>query len=331
MRDVDYLIKMITILSDGQFHSGEEMGQTFGVSRAAIHKHIKTVRALGLDIDSIPRRGYCLRQAITLLDKTKILSRLPNMDPQKLYLFPIIDSTNQYLLNRINELTSGTVCLAEYQYQGRGRRGRNWFSPFGSNLYLSFYWRFPAGPDAMMGISQALGITVAKILRHLSGKDIKVKWPNDLYLDDKKLAGILVELIGRSGDDLHVVMGIGINLVMQVSEGIIDQKWSNLGHIDRNELSAELIHALFHTLNEFEQNGLSSFIEDWNALDNFYHRPVKLIMGDNTIYGVARGITDRGALQLEQDGVVTPYLGGEISLRPQTLEDLARQRDQAER
>lgn len=316
MRDINPLLKIITVLSDGQFHSGEAIGATLGISRAAINKHMKTLRSLGIHLTSMPNRGYQLSQKISLLDEKKIAAQCNIFDPKRFYLIPIIDSTNQFLLDRIEQLDSATVCVAEYQYNGRGRRGRSWFSPFGTNLYLSMYWKFAAGPLAVMGLSLVVGIAITKVLRQLSGKAIRVKWPNDLYLDDKKLAGILIDMVGRSGDDLHVVIGVGINLMMQVSNPeIIDQEWIKLGNIDRNQLVAKLISSLSDTMMVFEQKGLVNFIDEWNGLDNFINRPVKLIMGDETIYGISKGINEQGAILLEQEGCIKPYIGGEISLR----------------
>lgn len=317
MRNINQLLKIITVLSDGQLHSGEAIGAILGMSRSAINKYVKTLRSLGIHLTSVPNRGYQLSQRISLLDEKKIAVQCNIFNPKRFYLIPIIDSTNQFLLNRIEQLDSATVCVAEYQYNGRGRRGRSWFSPFGTNLYFSMYWKFAAGPLAVTGLSLVVGIAIAKVLRQLSGKAITVKWPNDLYLDDKKLAGILVDMVGRSGDDLHVVIGVGINLMMQLSTPeVIDQKWIKLGNIDRNQLVAKLISSLSDTLVEFEQKGLVNFINEWNELDNFINRPIKLIIGDETIYGISQGINEQGAILLQQEeGCIKPYIGGEISLR----------------
>lgn len=316
MRDINQLLKLITVLSDGQFHSGEVLGAILGTSGATIKNYMKTLRSLGIHLTSVPNQGYQLSQKISLLDEKKIAAQCNIFDPKQFYLIPIIDSTNQFLLDRIDKLDSATVCVAEYQYNGRGRRGRSWFSPFGTNLYFSMYWKFAAGSLAVMGLSLVVGIAIAKVLRQLSGKAIRVKWPNDLYLDDKKLAGILVDMVGRSGDDLHVVIGVGINLMMPLSTpDVIDKAWTKLGNIDRNQLVAKLISFLSDTMVKFEQSGLISFIHEWNALDNFINRQVKLIMGDKIIYGIAKGINEQGAILLDQEGGIKPYIGGEISLR----------------
>ncbi|MBC9130446.1 bifunctional biotin--[acetyl-CoA-carboxylase] ligase/biotin operon repressor BirA [Frischella sp. Ac13] len=318
MRDLSNPLKLITLLSDGEFHSGEELAIEFGITRAGINKYIKLIKQWGLEITSTQGKGYQLAYPIDLLmiDKIEQYYRTFSHSALDFEILPVIDSTNQYLLDKIGELQSGFACAAEYQQAGRGRRGRQWFSPFGSNLYFSMYWRLEQGPAAAMGLSLVIGIVIANVLRQLSGQEIKVKWPNDLYLNDKKLAGILVELAGKTGDVAHVVMGSGINLMMHNPDhDIVNQAWANLGYIDRNLLVANLLNQLREAMCCFEQQGLHAFINEWMLLDNFVGRPVKLLIGDKIIKGIARGINDQGALLLEQDGHITPYIGGEISLR----------------
>ena len=316
MRDLSNPLKLIELLANGEFHSGEALASQFGMTRAGINKYIKLIRQWGLDIISVQGRGYQLAQPLDLLKISKIKQLYPSIKPLNLEVLPIIDSTNQYLLSKLDTLPSGYACVAEYQQAGRGRRGRQWFSPFGSNLYFSLYWRLEQGPAAAMGLSLAVGIVVAKVLRQLSGQQIKVKWPNDLYLNDKKLAGILVEIAGKTGDVAHVVIGMGINLAMHNPDHqIVNQAWENLGHIDRNLLVATLLQQLREAMICFEQQGLSAFIEQWQPLDNFNNRAVKLLIGDKVIHGIAKGINQQGALLLEQNGQITPYIGGEISLR----------------
>lgn len=317
MKDITVPLQLISILADGEFHSGEQLGIAMGMSRAAINKHIQTVRDWGVDIFTVPGKGYSLPYPIQLLEEEKILAMLP---AGGVSVLPVIDSTNQYLMDRIAQLNSGDACVAEYQQAGRGRRGRKWFSPFGSNLYLSMYWKLEQGPAAAMGLSLVIGIVMAEVLHSLGAADVRVKWPNDLYLNDRKLAGILVELTGKTGDAAHLVIGAGINLKMrEPATDTINQGWINLQeagvNIDRNELTATLLKELRSALNHFEQEGLTPFIARWRGLDNFLDRPVKLLIGDQEIHGIERGIDPQGALLLEQDGLIKPYIGGEISLR----------------
>lgn len=317
MKDNTIPLTLISILADGEFHSGEQLGESLGMSRAGINKHIQTLRDWGVDVFTVPGKGYSLPEPIQLLDETFIRREV---EQGSVAVLPVIDSTNQYLLDRLAGLQSGDACVAEYQQAGRGRRGRKWVSPFGANLYISMYWRLEQGPAAAIGLSLVIGIVMTEVLRDLGADQVRVKWPNDLYLNDRKLAGILVELTGKTGDAAQIVIGAGVNLAMRNAQaGDINQGWINLQEagvrIDRNVLAARLITELRSALHCFEQEGLTPFLARWEVLDNFINRPVKLIIGEKEIFGISRGIDSQGALLLEQDGVVKPWVGGEISLR----------------
>ncbi|HFP9402481.1 TPA: bifunctional biotin--[acetyl-CoA-carboxylase] ligase/biotin operon repressor BirA [Klebsiella michiganensis] len=317
MKDYTVPLTLISILADAEFHSGEQLGERLGMSRAAINKHIQTLRDWGVDVFTVPGKGYSLPEPIQLLDEEQIARQIEH---GRVTVLPVIDSTNQYLLDRLSELQSGDACVAEYQQAGRGRRGRKWFSPFGSNLYLSMYWRLEQGPAAAIGLSLVIGIVIAEVLQSLGADKVRVKWPNDLYLQDRKLSGILVELTGKTGDAAQIVSGAGINLMMRrVESDVVNQGWISLQEagisIDRNTLAACLIKELRAGFKLFENEGLAPYLTRWEKLDNFINRPVKLIIGDKEIFGISRGIDAQGALLLEQDGVVKPWIGGEISLR----------------
>lgn len=318
MKDHNVPLKLVDILSDGEFHSGEQLGERLDMSRAAINKHIQTLKSWGLDVYTVTGKGYSLSAPIQLLDEQAILSQVTQGNVS---VIPVIDSTNQYLLERMHEMESGAACIAEYQQAGRGRRGRQWFSPFGANLYMSMYWRLEQGPAAAMGLSLVIGIIMAETLRSLGADDVRVKWPNDIYLNDRKLAGILVELTGKTGDAAQIVIGAGINLAMRTADASqINQGWINLQEagvtVNRNELAARLINSLREALPLFEQEGLTPFVARWAALDNFINRPVKLLIGEREVHGIARGVDSQGGLLLEQDGEIKAWVGGEISLRP---------------
>ncbi len=317
MKDYTVPLTLISILADAEFHSGEQLGERLGMSRAAINKHIQTLRDWGIDVFTVPGKGYSLPEPIQLLDEEQIARQIEH---GRVTVLPVIDSTNQYLMDRLGELQSGDACVAEYQQAGRGRRGRKWFSPFGSNLYLSMYWRLEQGPAAAIGLSLVIGIVIAEVLQSLGADKVRVKWPNDLYLQDRKLSGILVELTGKTGDAAHIVNGAGINLMMRrVESDVVNQGWISLQEagmtIDRNTLAACLIKELRAGFKLFENEGLAPYLTRWEKLDNFINRPVKLIIGDKEVVGISRGIDAQGALLLEQDGVIKPWIGGEISLR----------------
>ncbi|KJY78466.1 biotin--[acetyl-CoA-carboxylase] synthetase [Vibrio coralliilyticus] len=318
MKEHSVKLSILKALSQGGFHSGEELGDKFGVSRAAISKHIKGIQYWGVDVFRVQGKGYQLAKPMQLLDKEILQNSLTN----RVELIPIIDSTNQYLLDRVDSLESGSVCLAEYQAKGRGRRGREWVSPFGSNLYLSMFWRLDAGMAAAMGLSLVVGVAIVEALEEMGLASVKLKWPNDLYYQDKKLAGILVEMSGQAGAAANLVIGMGLNLMMSEATEGITQPWASLDEvadnqqIDRNQLAISMITTLYKALDDYELYGMAGFVERWNRLDNFINRPVKLLMGPREIAGIARGINEQGAVLLETESGLETFIGGEISLRP---------------
>lgn len=267
MKETPTPLLLIALLADGNIHSGEQLGESLGMSRAGINKHIQTLRSWGIDVQTVVGKGYQLDAPMNLLN-ADIVNQ--NIKGNPANVIPVIDSTNQYLMQRISELTSGDVCIAEYQSAGRGRRGRKWISPFGRNLYLSMYWKLEQGPAAAIGLSLVVGVIMAEVLQKLGAEGVKVKWPNDLYLNDKKLSGILVELTGKTGDVAHIITGIGINIAMSKNQNeAINQQWINLEQvgikIDRNELACEITNALRDAFVQFEKQGLSVFIERWKS------------------------------------------------------------------
>ncbi len=316
----EYLIKA---LANGNFVSGQELGDKLDISRTAISKNIKALTEMGLDIYSVTGKGYKLAQPLDLLKKDKIIKRLPQSEHAiEVEVHSLIDSTNSYLMRRLpNQVTPGQVCLAEYQSAGRGRRGRQWISPFGSQIYLSMYWYLEQGLSAAMGLSLVTALAVSDAIYSVTNVQVQLKWPNDVYLGGVKLAGILIDLEGQALEPSHSVIGIGLNLAMpQQAAQQIDQKWTDLqthcdSKIDRNALSAQLIHHLLKRLEQHNCNGLAVMIDEWHARDFYLNKRVKLLTGENTTKGICRGVNNQGALMLEIDGKIKPIYGGEVSLR----------------
>lgn len=322
---------LIKSLATGQFVSGQLLGEQLGISRTAIAKHIKALTEMGLDIYSVTGKGYKLAQPLYLLEKERIMGLLANdlsdeassqSSVPLIEVHSLIDSTNDYLMRRLpNQVSPGQVCLAEYQSAGRGRRGRQWISPFGSQIYLSMYWYLEQGLSAAMGLSLVTALAVSDAVKAHSGVQVQLKWPNDIYLDGVKLAGILIDLEGQALEPSHCVIGIGLNLHMPEEAGkLIEQKWTDLqSHsdvkIDRNALSAALISALRKRLKQHHQTGLTPMLDEWHAFDAFLDKRVKLITGERITHGICRGVNNQGALLLEVDGQVKPIYGGEVSLR----------------
>lgn len=320
---------LIKALASGEFVSGQEIGAQLGISRAAISKHVKALVNMGLNIFSVTGKGYKLAQPLYLLNKHKILSLISeetnNSKKQwspEIEVHNLIDSTNDYLMRRLpNQLTQGQVCLAEYQSAGRGRRGRQWISPFGSQIYLSMYWCLEQGLSEAMGLSSLTALAVSDAIFTISGVQVQFKWPNDIYIDGVKLAGILIDLEGQALEPSHSVIGIGLNLDIPDEEAEkISQRWTDLQKhsktkIDRNALSAQLISCLYARLQQFQSEGLTTMLDEWHAHDVYLNKPVKLITGERIVKGICRGINSQGALLLETNGQVKTIYGGEVSLR----------------
>jgi BirA family biotin operon repressor/biotin-[acetyl-CoA-carboxylase] ligase len=311
---------LIKQLANGEFNSGELLGEIVGVSRSAIANHIKYLINIGLDVFSVKGRGYKLAAPLVLLDKNKIMQRLGQGHINAIEVMSVIDSTNTYVKEHLHELPQGFVCLAEAQTHGRGRRGKAWVSPFGSSIYMSMAWTFTGGYQSMAGLSLLVGIAINRSLKKIGLMDCKLKWPNDVYYNLKKLAGILVEVEGQVGCDAIAVIGIGINIDLPSSVNGIDQPFIDLVSIiqkpmDRNELAALIIATLTSMLRQFEVEGLAPFLPEWKEADLFYNEYVYLESGSNRIHGLSKGINESGALLLENNGKVTSHHGGEISVK----------------
>ena len=320
----DTKITIANILSDGEFHSGQALGELLGISRAAIANHIKSLSKLGLDIYSVTGRGYKLSNNLELLNADKIKQKISTA--VNVEAFSIIDSTNEYLMNQIRteqKLEDSHTVVAECQTDGRGRRGRKWQSPFGSHLYFSQYRVLEDGLAAAAGLSLAVGIAVQRTCQSFVDLKVELKWPNDVLVDGKKLAGVLIEAEGQSDGQCHLVIGVGINFDMpQKQADEIDQPWTDLktlAHIkpDRNEFASIFIGQLSTVIDEYKLHRLHNLAKQWNELNAFADKEVEIISATKIKTGLCKGIDDTGALLLAScdDGSIERIFGGEVSLR----------------
>ncbi|QDP02531.1 bifunctional biotin--[acetyl-CoA-carboxylase] ligase/biotin operon repressor BirA [Thalassotalea sp. PS06] len=318
--------ELIRRLASGEFVSGQLLADALGVSRTAISKHIKALSDMGLDVFKVHGKGYRLAEPIYLLNAERIQEILLSLGASNpIEVHTIIDSTNSYLLRRLpNQVIDGQTCVAEYQSAGRGRRGKNWVSPFASHLYVSMYHSLEQGVAAAMGLSVVIGLAVADVLEQYYKLDVQLKWPNDIYIDGRKLAGILVELEGQPTEAGHSVIGLGLNIQMPEAQGqVIDQPWtdiaSQLGQsVDRNILVARLISQFNRRLQQHKLYGLTPMLADWQRRDIFINQAVEIISANQLTRGICRGINANGALLIEINGKVKPIYGGEVSLRKQS-------------
>lgn len=319
--------RLIELLASGEFRSGQWLGMQLSISRAAVWKHIRALTNTGMEVHAVRGRGYRLAQPIQPLNGELIRQSMSKQAASRLQRFDVLqvtDSTSDYL-KRLDHLsdshTQAQVCIAELQSAGRGRRGRRWVSPYGSNLYLSFSMRVSGARLASGGLSLAVAVAVLQALQQCGVPDLGLKWPNDIYFQGRKLAGILLDLSGESGGPYQVIAGVGINLRMPESAAKeIDQPWADLSQsgvkIDRNVLAGTIVENLFNALDLFNEHGLESFTREWQRHDLVSGHAVELQHEQQpVISGVARGIDAHGALLVERDGVTQGYHVGEVSLR----------------
>ncbi len=317
--------RLLRLLANGRFHSGEELGAALGVGRSAVWKLIGSLRELDLDVYAVSGKGYRLEEPLALLDRERILGHLPEGARSLvtgLDIHPSIDSTNRSLMQRAGlGLPSGFACLAEHQSRGRGRRGRAWISPFGANIYLSLLWRYDMPPSSLASLSLAAAVAVARGLYAGGVEGIGLKWPNDVLWGRRKLAGILLEMAGEPSGPCHVVVGVGLNVNMPPASGdSIDQPWIDLRsiigrYVDRNPATAQVLGNLARALAVFAANGLDAFRGDWERLDVLQGRSISIDTGSGTVHGTAQGLDDGGALLVSVDGETRHFHSGEVSVR----------------
>jgi len=310
---------LLRLLQDGQFHSGEELGAAIGVSRAAIWKRLQALEAeFDLSIHKVRGRGYRLEAPLSLLSS----ELLAGAGAWPVTLLQQVDSTNA---ESLRQLATGAkppfLIIAEQQTAGRGRRGRSWVSPFGENLYYSLVLRITGGMRQIEGLSLVVGLALLHAIRDAGVNDVGLKWPNDLLVNGRKVAGILLELSGDPADVCHVVIGVGVNINMRNVPGdVIDQPWTSIRQVlgeqvDRNRFVDRLNLQLQRYLDSHGRNGFAALRSEWETNHLWQGRAVSLAAGVQSVEGRVLGVDDTGALRLDVDGVEHVFSGGELSLR----------------
>jgi BirA family biotin operon repressor/biotin-[acetyl-CoA-carboxylase] ligase len=321
---------LVAALADGTFHTGDELGQRFGVTRAAIWKAVRKLPELGLEVHSVRGKGYRLSEPLTLLDAAVIRGNLSAANRPglcELELLPIVDSTNSHVLRRVQSGSLALVqgqsyaCLAEMQTAGKGRRGREWISPFGHNLYLSVLREFTSGASSLEGLSLVIGIALVKALHEWGFSGLGLKWPNDVLWQGQKLAGILIEITGDVAGTCQVVIGLGLNLKQNPDNmSTVSQPWVTLARLgfaqqERNRLFGRILDHLLAGVERFQAQGFAAFADDWNRLDISAGREVEMSTATGGVHGIGMGVDSGGALLLRTAAGLRRFQGGEVSLR----------------
>ena len=315
---------LLSVLSDGRFHSGDDLGKVLGVSRTAVWKQLKKVEDLGLPLESVKGKGYCITGGLDLLCADTVREYLSPQSQSlitELELTGVVDSTNNLAMAKALAGVSGYVCSAEQQTAGRGRRGRHWASPYGGSLYLSAVWEFTEGAAALEGLSLAVGVAVVDALQQVGIADTRLKWPNDVLHGGCKLSGVLLEMAGDAAGPCQVVVGIGLNVAMaEAPVQAIDQPWVDVKSItrspvNRSRLLALLLNELMPLLAGFERQGFAAYRQRWQALDAYIGCDVVLQLGQEVVVGTAEGVDSSGAIIVATAAGQRRFHGGEVSLR----------------
>lgn len=279
---------------------------------------------MGLKVHAVRGRGYRIPVPVEWLDKALVVEHLG--DAAGVYdvrMMDSVDSTNNVLMEAaLTGAPDGTVVCAEHQLAGKGRRGRRWHAVLGGGLTFSVLWRFENGLQSLSGLSLAVGLAIARAVNRHSRHTARLKWPNDVLVDYRKLAGILVEVQGDLHGAAFAVVGVGLNVRLNPEQrDVVDQAVVDLHEmgvtVGRNQLLAECLQALQATLMLFREQGFAALRADWMALDAYADKAVALKLSDaKGVTGMAAGVDASGALLLrDPQCVIHAYSGGEISLR----------------
>ena len=319
---------LLLLLADGEVHSGEWLAAELGQTRAAVWKGVERLRAIGIDVQALARRGYRLAQPVELLEAGRIRAELcaeSLAHLRALQLLFEVDSTNTRLLaNAQPPPGMADVCIAELQHAGRGRLGRRWVAPFGGGIALSLGWTCSDVVRTLPALSLGVGVAVSRALSRAGAEGISLKWPNDIWFNDRKLGGVLIELRGEAGGPAHVVIGVGVNVWMpEEARRELEASGMSVAAVgdacrqppSRNLAAGAILDELLSMLLQYERFGFAAFRDAWSALDGLKDRPAQVIVGQNSILGIARGVDADGALLLETPDRVQRFVSGEASLR----------------
>lgn len=325
---VPLVAKVYAQLADDEFHSGEELAETLGVSRGAVWKAVESLRHLGATLHAVRNRGYRLRSGSDALDAKRITNLL--FPPVRIHVRSVdvawtVESTNSVLLARPNPpFGECEVMLAEYQTAGRGRRGRAWLAPPGGSICLSLSWAFREVPKDLGALGLVIGVCARRALQDTGLNRVQIKWPNDLVVEGRKLGGILIELRAESDGPACVIIGIGLNVALgakamdaieQTGVSAIDLAAAGMKHITRNGIAAALITQVSRGLLVFEKEGLRPFGDEWREADHLRGRQIDVHTQEGVTRGLARGIDLHGALVIETLKGVKRFISADVTVR----------------
>ena len=263
------------------------------------------------------------RQLLNKTDILKYISAEHKETLKELTIFREIGSTNDEAKTKLTEIKNPNDSLAifaEQQTSGRGRSGKTWESPANVNIYLSFGWFSSLKLIDLEGLSLASGVEISNHLEPIIGESLKIKWPNDLFLSEKKVGGILVETISNK-KGTRIVIGVGLNVLMSNKvESCIDQDWTSLSinfgkDFDRNQIAGLMLEALFHLKNNFETNGFSHYKDLFEEINLLKNKECLATLDDVSLMGLVEGITENGELIFNENGKIHQLRYGDVSIK----------------
>lgn len=306
--------------------SGTELAETLRMSRVAVWQHMEKLREQGFTFETARARGYRLGSTPAQPNAALIAATLPrNRETSfSLEVLDEVDSTND---EAARQLAAGHRAplgvIAGRQLKGRGRLGRKWLSEPNGNLYLSLGFRPPLAPARMATFTLWVGVSVTKLISTFCRTEAKVKWPNDLHLDGRKVGGILTEARIDADQIRDLVVGLGLNLVPPTGGWPTELKptATSLAEqvatpFDANRFAAALIGCVLNAYDRFVDGSFQdTFADLWNQFDALRGREITLIQGERRITGTARGIDDSGSLILRTTaGKTERYHAGEVTI-----------------
>ncbi len=316
---------VIDLLRAGEdFVSGEAMSAQLGISRNAVHKHIKSLRRRGYRILGVSRRGYRLEEEPSRLSMAHVTDRTAGSAFARSYrYYDEIESTNVEAKSLANSgAPEGTVVIAESQTAGRGRLGRRWTSPAGKGLLFSALLRpaFPMGDAHMLTLVAACA--AAEAIESLADVAVAIKWPNDLFIGDRKVGGILLEVAGEQDEVDWIVVGMGVNVNTEYSELPValrrtatSLKMTTGAPVDRSELLARLLLALDGHYRRALSDGFERALSEFRSRDYLVRRTVSVQTREGAVVGEAVGIDERGALLVQvPHRSVRSFHSGDVTL-----------------
>ncbi|KEI35776.1 biotin-protein ligase [Francisella sp. W12-1067] len=306
--------QIFNFLSDKEYVSGEGIGNKLGITRAAVSKNIKKLKdKYKMNIFSNPKIGYLLEEKLDLIDVNKIEKVF-----DKVIYFYSIDSTSKYAIENQGNFSKNTIFIAEHQSKGFGRFNRSWSSPFGKNIYCTLLEFVELDVSRLTGLSLVISISIAKTLARF-GLEPKLKWPNDIFINNKKVSGTIINIFAEINDKAKLFIGFGLNVNMQKNEDIANQ-WTSLKleskkHIDRTWLLIELIKDIQQELNIFIKQGFAYFKPDYEKINYLKDKTFSLKIGDKVFSNCSyKDLSDIGEIIVESNNNTYTFSSGEISI-----------------